>query len=70
VEILKNLLVGFAVVILAIMLLGLSIFFWPFIIVAGSLLLISLKLILFIGIFLCFLILIGYIVRTGFKKQP
>ena len=69
-EILKNLLVGFAVVILAIMLLGLSIFFWPFIIVAGSLLLISLKLILFIGIFLCFLILIGYIVRMGFKKQP
>ncbi len=69
-EILKNLLVGFAIVILAILLLGISIFFWPFIIVAGSLLLISLKLILFIAIFLCFLILIGFIVRKGFKKQP
>ena len=68
-EVLKNLLVGFAIVILAIILLGISIFLWPFIIVAGSLLLISFKLILFIGIFLCFLILIGYIVRKGFKKQ-
>ena len=68
-EILKNLLVGLVVAILAIMLLGVSIFFWPFIIVAGSLLLISLKLILFIAIFFCFLILIGYIVRKCFKKQ-
>lgn len=66
-EILKNFFAGLIVILLAFFLFIASMILWPIIIVVGSVLLISFKLILFIAVFVCFILLIGYIVRKGFK---
>ena len=68
-EFLKNFIVGLAVLVLSILLIGVSLVIWPLILVASSIILLSLKVVLYIGIFTAFVVLIGYVARKGFKKS-
>jgi len=67
-EILKNFATGLVVIILALITIGISMLLWPLLLIAGSLFLISIKLILFIALFLGLIILVGHLVRKSFKK--
>jgi len=67
-ELLKNFVTGLVVIILALIIIGISMILWPFLIIAGSLFLVSLKVILFIALFLGSIIAIGYVMRKSFKK--
>jgi len=68
-EILKNFIVGVLVICLAFVVLGISIFLFPFIVVAGSVILLSLKTVLFIVLCVVFVITVGYVVRKGISRE-
>ncbi|MFH1791006.1 MAG: hypothetical protein ABH885_03355, partial [Candidatus Omnitrophota bacterium] len=59
-EVIKNLLVGILVVVLACIVIGFSLLLFPIIFVAGSILLLSLKAVIFIAVCLAVITLIGY----------
>ena len=67
-EILKNFVTGLVVIILALILIGVSLLFWPLLLIAGSLFLTSLKLIIFIALFSGLIILVGHVVRKSLRR--
>jgi len=68
-EIFKNFAVGLSVLTMAILFIGISVFIWPFILIAGGLALLLIKFIFYISLIIFFIITIGYIVRKGIRKD-
>ena len=66
-EMLKDFMTGIVVILLVGILILLSVFLFPLILVAGSLLLLSVKALLFIAFCVFVVILIGYLVRKSFR---
>lgn len=68
-ETLKNFFVGFVITVLALVIVGLSFFLWPFVLGIGSLVLLVGAIILAIILGFYLVVLVGFIVRKGFKKS-
>ena len=66
-EILKNFMVGLAFLFLFTLFVGLLIILRPLLLIAGSLIFVSLRFLLFVALCVAIITLIGYLVRTNFK---
>jgi hypothetical protein len=70
VEILKNFMVGILVIFMGLALLVVSVLLFPILLVAGSLLLISIKAVIFIAFIFVLITAIGYAARKIINKNP
>jgi len=68
-EIFKNFVAGLLVLLLAFMIVILSLVLFPVMIIAGSLIVISFKVIAFIAACVLVIIFIGYLARKGFRGK-
>ena len=68
-ETIKNFLVGIFVVLLALTILGLCFFLWPILLGLGSFVLFGAAIVLGILLGFYLVILIGFIVRKGLKRE-